>query len=295
MTPKRLPRPTFASVATTICLFLILGGGAAVAATRLPKDSVGKEQIKKGAVTPAKLSTKAKAGLLGPGGAQGPAGPQGPTGSEGPAGATGLAGGPGEKGATGETGAKGEPGPRGATGASGPVGAAGAKGEGGPTGPTGERGEKGERGETGERGEKGERGETGERGEKGETGPAGPVAVYSAEQNATMTFVPGAGKKTVAELTFPAGSYVIQAAQTVSAGEQLSGHLICEIDVEGVDREDFAVNLEAKRTTTMSGLATAPAGSTAAAVVCEATSSGNEVILAPNSARLVATKVDSIG
>jgi hypothetical protein len=52
----KLPRPrlTYANVISTLCLFILLGGGA-YAATQLPKNSVGTAQIRKHAVTKAKL------------------------------------------------------------------------------------------------------------------------------------------------------------------------------------------------------------------------------------------------
>jgi hypothetical protein len=79
---------TYANVVSTICLFLVLGGGAAFAVTTvLPKDSVGTKQLKKGAVTPVKLSAASKATLVGP---QGPRGPEGLRGPVGPQGETGL-------------------------------------------------------------------------------------------------------------------------------------------------------------------------------------------------------------
>lgn len=77
---------TYANVISTLCLFLLLGGGAAFAATQLPKNSVGAKQLKKGAVTPAKLSIASKRTITGPTGAPGPSGPQGPTGPQGPKG-----------------------------------------------------------------------------------------------------------------------------------------------------------------------------------------------------------------
>jgi len=50
---------TYANVVSTLCLFLLLGGGAAIAATRLPAKSVGPKQIKKNAVSTAKLKNGA--------------------------------------------------------------------------------------------------------------------------------------------------------------------------------------------------------------------------------------------
>lgn len=50
---------TYANVVSSICLFLLVGGGAAIAATQLPKKSVGSNQLKKNAVTAAKLKNSA--------------------------------------------------------------------------------------------------------------------------------------------------------------------------------------------------------------------------------------------
>jgi hypothetical protein len=88
---KRLSRKlTYADVMATVAVFLVLAGGSAYAATKMPaKNSVGSRQIKKGAVTPAKLSAAAKSTLTGP---AGPAGPAGPTGAAGPQGVPGLEG-----------------------------------------------------------------------------------------------------------------------------------------------------------------------------------------------------------
>lgn len=51
-------RTTYANVVATLALFLALGG-AAVAATQLPRNSVGPGQLKRGAVTAAKLRKQA--------------------------------------------------------------------------------------------------------------------------------------------------------------------------------------------------------------------------------------------
>lgn len=87
-------RLTYANVIATLALFVGLGGGA-YAATQLPRESVGTQQLKAEAVTPAKLSDGAKKGIDGPRGPAGPrgevgargeSGPQGPGGPQGPAG-----------------------------------------------------------------------------------------------------------------------------------------------------------------------------------------------------------------
>src|SRR4051794_34765488 len=85
-------RLTYSNVVSTLCLILLVGGGTAYAATRLPRNSVGSAQLKKGAVTPAKLSAEAKGALTGPQGAKGNEGPRGATGPQGPNGDTGARG-----------------------------------------------------------------------------------------------------------------------------------------------------------------------------------------------------------
>lgn len=52
-------RLTYANVVSSLCLFLLLGGGAAFAATKLSKNSVGSNQLKSGSVTSAKLAKNA--------------------------------------------------------------------------------------------------------------------------------------------------------------------------------------------------------------------------------------------
>src|SRR6186997_934553 len=84
---------TYANVISTLCLFLLLGGGA-YAASQLPKNSVGPKQIKNNAVTGKKIKNKsigtgkltpaavtALKGAKGDPGAVGPRGPQGTTNS----------------------------------------------------------------------------------------------------------------------------------------------------------------------------------------------------------------------
>lgn len=96
MKTRRL-RLTYANVISTLSLFLVLGGGAYAAST-LPKNSVGTPQLKAAAVTPAKLSSAAKAALTGPVGATGARGERGERGEQ------GVRGLEGERGLTGERG-----------------------------------------------------------------------------------------------------------------------------------------------------------------------------------------------
>ncbi len=78
-------RLTYANVMSSIAVFLVVGGATAFAAGHLGKNTVGAKQLKKNAVTTAKvkdgslLSTDFKAGQI-------PAGPRGLTGLPGPAG-----------------------------------------------------------------------------------------------------------------------------------------------------------------------------------------------------------------
>jgi hypothetical protein len=77
---------TYSNVMVTVLALLVLGGGTAYAASHLGKESVGPRQLKKGAVTPAKLSKASTATLAGPKGSTGPAGPKGDNGAQGPSG-----------------------------------------------------------------------------------------------------------------------------------------------------------------------------------------------------------------
>jgi hypothetical protein len=90
-------RLSYANVISSLCLVLVLGGGSAYAATQLAKNSVGTNQLKNGAVTPAKLSGAAKQTMTGP---------AGPAGAKGATGATGAKGEKGERGERGEAATK---------------------------------------------------------------------------------------------------------------------------------------------------------------------------------------------
>jgi hypothetical protein len=74
---------TYPNVVSTLCLLLLVGGGTALAAGKLGKNSVGTKQIRNNSVTPAKLNPRAKATLKGATGAQGPKGEPGIPGSKG--------------------------------------------------------------------------------------------------------------------------------------------------------------------------------------------------------------------
>ncbi|MFT3866150.1 MAG: hypothetical protein QM729_17935 [Solirubrobacterales bacterium] len=82
---------TYANVAATLALFLALGG-AAYAATRLPRNSVGNAQLRKSAVTASKIAKKTRRQLRGDRGPTGPQGKTGKTGARGPQGKTGATG-----------------------------------------------------------------------------------------------------------------------------------------------------------------------------------------------------------
>lgn len=58
---KLRPRLSYANVVSTLCLFVLLGGGA-YAATQLPKNSIGTKQLKNSAVTSAKIKDGAVTG-----------------------------------------------------------------------------------------------------------------------------------------------------------------------------------------------------------------------------------------
>jgi hypothetical protein len=85
--------PGHGTLVAYLALFVALGGSA-YAAANLPANSVGTKQLRKGAVTLAKVAASARASLRGATGAtgvMGPAGPAGPKGATGTAGAPGLA------------------------------------------------------------------------------------------------------------------------------------------------------------------------------------------------------------
>lgn len=83
---------TYSNVMVTVLALLVLGGGSAYAASHLGKESVGARQLKKGAVTPAKLAKATAATLTGPAGPRGADGAQGPKGDTGPKGEAGPSG-----------------------------------------------------------------------------------------------------------------------------------------------------------------------------------------------------------
>jgi hypothetical protein len=100
-------RPSPAMVVAFIALLLALGSGAYAQLT-IPRNSVGTPQLKRNAVTSAKVRNGSllrrdfRAGQLpqGPRGPAGPAGPRGLTGERGPVGERGPAGPAGAAGAT---------------------------------------------------------------------------------------------------------------------------------------------------------------------------------------------------
>ncbi len=89
MRANRSGRLTYANLVSTLCLFLLVSGGAAVAATQLEKNSVGTQQLKNGAVTLKKIRESARFALRGDRGPAGPRGRPGPIGPKGPQGEAG--------------------------------------------------------------------------------------------------------------------------------------------------------------------------------------------------------------
>jgi hypothetical protein len=90
-------RITYANVMSTIAVFLVVAGGTALAAG-LGKESVGSRQLKKEAVTSAKIAAATKTelkGATGPAGAKGDKGDRGERGERGLQGLQGLQGIPG--------------------------------------------------------------------------------------------------------------------------------------------------------------------------------------------------------
>jgi hypothetical protein len=93
-------KPTYANVVSTVALVLAVSGGAAFAATALPRHSVGTRQLKDDAVTGAKVrdgSLRSRDFAVGsiPSGAPGSPGPSGAPGAPGSPGSPGASGAPG--------------------------------------------------------------------------------------------------------------------------------------------------------------------------------------------------------
>ena len=115
-------RLTYANSMSTIAVMIALGG-TSYAAIKLPRNSVGTQQLRSSAVTSAKvrngtlLRKDFKRGqLVSQKGDPGIAGPAGPKGDPGPAGPAGPKGDPGTPGANGVNGAPGQDGQNGAAG-----------------------------------------------------------------------------------------------------------------------------------------------------------------------------------
>jgi hypothetical protein len=84
---------TYANVVSTLCLFIVLGGSAyAAKQIVLPRNSVGAKQIRKHAITKAKLAPKLVTSLKGRRGPRGLQGLAGTDGQRGPQGDVGVAG-----------------------------------------------------------------------------------------------------------------------------------------------------------------------------------------------------------
>ncbi len=86
MKPVR-KRLTYANVMSSIAVFLVLAGGTAFAASQLGKESVGTKQLKKEAVSLAKINAAGEKIAEGRHRRRGAEGPKGATGAQGPKGA----------------------------------------------------------------------------------------------------------------------------------------------------------------------------------------------------------------
>jgi len=222
-------RLTYANVMATIAVFLAFGGGA-YAATQLPKNSVGTNQLKKEAVTPGKLSAAARSTLTGAVGAVGATGATGAAGAVGPRGPRGLQG---DTGVPGEPGEEGEPGDDGEPGEQGEAGEQGEQGEPGEKGDQGEPGEKGDSGEPGKDGKDGEQGEPGEKGEPGEQGEPGISNGYYFTSGPAFDEWDG-GEQLLASLSLPAGSFVIDSHVLGNNNAGGTANVSCLVKLGGV-------------------------------------------------------------
>lgn len=153
-------RPSAGLVVALLALFVALSGGAYAATTYvLPDGSVGRPQLKNGAVNTSKLTPWINEQLsrVATGNVKGLQGPKGDTGA---------------------TGAPGPQGPAGATGSTGPTGAGAPGGQTGPQGPAGPEGPQGAQGAQGPQGPQGPKGGTGATGAQG---PQGVMLGYEAD------------------------------------------------------------------------------------------------------------------
>ena len=178
---RLISRLTYANVASTLALFIALGGTATAAtyvvssSGQIKDGAIRNADVRKGTLGADRLSDDAQAAFTRPG----PVGPEGARGAQGPAGLQGPVGVHGPKGETGDSGTQG---PKGESGPQGP------KGETGATGAQGTIGQQGPEGDTGAQGPKGDPGATGAQGSKGDPGAGiGSVTV----RRATQTTGPG--------------------------------------------------------------------------------------------------------
>jgi hypothetical protein len=212
----------------------IVSGNNDLSVTLLPRVTTG-PQGPTGAAGP--TGTPGPAGPAGPQGEAGIAGAKGDTGAQGASGLAGAQGLPGAAGAKGDTGATGPTGPAGAQGQPGAQGAVGSAGPQGPTGPTGPVGPPGENGVS----IQGPVGPAGSQGPAGSEGAAGPSDVYIGKRNSGPFLLNGTifGVWTsVAMVTVPPGSYLIQAAATGINPTSVPVDLHCAIFV---NRNPFSI------------------------------------------------------
>jgi|SRR5215216_264161 hypothetical protein len=115
----------------------------------------------------------------------------------------------------------------------GPQGEKGDTGAQGPAGPQGEKGDPGAQGPAGPQGETGAQGPPGPQGEKGDPGPQGPRGPSDAYVDKTSGFALDGEFRPVAQLTLPAGTYVVSASMWFLNRSETSTALVhCKVPPE---------------------------------------------------------------
>jgi hypothetical protein len=231
-------RPSAALVVAFAALMVALGGTAVAArvlittSAQVAPGAITSSDVRDGTLTPADLSSAARAAAAGRPGPQGERGAPGTPGPQGAPGTPGTVGGQGPAGPAGEDGAPGRPGERGSDGARGPAGAPGEDGKAGaagPAGPAGARGPAGPAGPTGPGGAQGERGPAGPQGERG------PSEVFSAHRGGGAQDTPDVMGDVLGRSDVPAGQYLVSFKGAVWNRTAHTISFECRLMVDGAE------------------------------------------------------------